>query len=74
MQADHVIEKNGSGVIAMHTVRLVKPSMEYRESYLSFYDDWISSGEDIVPWVVEKDPSDFWQCWSLYIQRIVRRS
>ncbi|MEK3726131.1 GNAT family N-acetyltransferase [Paenibacillus sp. FSL H8-0034] len=43
----------------MPTIRLVKPSMEYREAYLSFYDDWISSGEDIVPWVVEKDPSDF---------------
>lgn len=43
----------------LSSIRLVKPSMEYREPYMSFYDDWISSGEDIVPWVVEKDPSDF---------------
>jgi len=43
----------------MGAVRIVKPSMEYREEYLAFYKDWISSGEDIVPWVVEKDPSDF---------------
>lgn len=40
-------------------VRLVRPSMEHREQYLEFFKDWINSGEDIVPWVVEKDPSDF---------------
>lgn len=45
----------------MNTVRLVRPSMEYREQYMAFYKDWISSGEDIVPWVVEKDPSNFEQ-------------
>nr|WP_240762280.1 GNAT family N-acetyltransferase [Paenibacillus thalictri] len=33
--------------------------MEYRDAYLLFYEDWIRSGEDIVPWVVEKDPRDF---------------
>lgn len=43
----------------MNKVRLIKPSMEFHDQYLSFYQDWISSGEDIVPWVVEKDPSDF---------------
>nr|WP_235948289.1 GNAT family N-acetyltransferase [Paenibacillus glycinis] len=26
---------------------------------MAFYEEWIASGEDIVPWVVEKDPSDF---------------
>ena len=40
-------------------VTLVKPSMKYREAYLSFYADWIDSGEDMVPWVIEKDPADF---------------
>ncbi|SFM22664.1 Predicted acetyltransferase [Paenibacillus sp. 1_12] len=43
----------------MNKIRLVRPSMEYRELYLSFYDEWKSSGEHIVPWVVRKDPSDF---------------
>jgi predicted acetyltransferase len=43
----------------MSSLRLVKPSMEVREQYLSFYEDWINSGEDIVPWVVERDPSHF---------------
>jgi predicted acetyltransferase len=33
--------------------------MEYREQYLAFYRDWINSGEDMIPWVVERDPSDF---------------
>lgn len=39
--------------------RLVRPSVEYQEQYISFYEDWIFSGEDLVPWVVEKDPGDF---------------
>lgn len=43
----------------MNTVQLVRPSMQFREQYLSFYEDWICSGENIVPWVVEKDPADF---------------
>lgn len=44
----------------MHTpVRLVKPSADYRRQYVSFYEDWRSSGEDIVPWVVERNPADF---------------
>ncbi|NOU98524.1 GNAT family N-acetyltransferase [Paenibacillus planticolens] len=40
-------------------VRLVKPSANYKDEYISFYEDWKSSGEDMVPWVVEKDPYDF---------------
>jgi predicted acetyltransferase len=43
----------------MNKVRLVQPSIQFREEYLSFYNDWISSGEDIVPWVVEREPEDF---------------
>ena len=41
------------------SVRLVPPGRKYKESYLDFYQEWIDSGEDIVPWVVEKDPTDF---------------
>lgn len=40
-------------------VRLVKPSADYRRQYVAFYEDWRRSGEDIVPWVVERDPADF---------------
>ncbi|TMW72840.1 GNAT family N-acetyltransferase [Alteribacter natronophilus] len=40
-------------------VRLVIPEESWEEEYLAFYRDWKESGEDIIPWVVEKDPSDF---------------
>lgn len=40
-------------------VYLVAPSEEYKEAYLDFYQEWINSGEDIVPWIVERDPADF---------------
>lgn len=38
---------------------LVKPTVNLRDEYLSFYQEWIESGEDMVPWVISKDPSDF---------------
>ncbi|WP_410513058.1 GNAT family N-acetyltransferase [Paenibacillus sp. BR2-3] len=41
------------------TVRLIRPCIELREQYLAFYEDWIHSGEEMVPWVIRKDPSDF---------------
>ncbi|GLX67780.1 GNAT family N-acetyltransferase [Paenibacillus glycanilyticus] len=43
----------------MENVYLVRPSLEWKEPYLDFYREWIDSGQDIVPWVVEQDPSDF---------------
>lgn len=44
----------------MHnSIRLIEPSIEYKDEYISFYEDWKASGEDIVPWVVEKEPYDF---------------
>lgn len=45
----------------MSSVQLIKPSVIYKEHYMIFYQDWVQSGEDIVPWVVEKDPSNFTQ-------------
>ncbi|OBZ10760.1 GCN5 family acetyltransferase [Bacillus sp. FJAT-27264] len=45
--------------VVAKNVRLVSPGPEYKEAYLEFYREWVDSGEDIVPWVVEKDPSDF---------------
>jgi predicted acetyltransferase len=38
---------------------LLKPTIELKEEYLSFYEEWKSSGELMVPWVIEKDPSNF---------------
>lgn len=43
----------------MAEVYLVRPSVEWKEPYLDFYREWTISGEDIVPWVVGKDPTDF---------------
>ncbi|MDO3413401.1 GNAT family N-acetyltransferase [Saccharibacillus sp. CPCC 101409] len=43
----------------MSELKLVKPQMELKDEYLSFYQEWIESGEDMVPWVISKDPSDF---------------
>ncbi|RAP74126.1 GNAT family N-acetyltransferase [Paenibacillus montanisoli] len=40
-------------------VHLVKPSVGLRESYMAFYREWVESREDIVPWIVGQDPSDF---------------
>ncbi|WP_028608352.1 GNAT family N-acetyltransferase [Paenibacillus harenae] len=40
-------------------VMLVKPTAALNESYLPFYREWLDSGEDMVPWVISKDPEDF---------------
>ena len=38
---------------------LIKPSVDLKEEYLSFYQEWLDSGEEMIPWVIEKDPSNF---------------
>ena len=43
----------------MNHVRLVKPQPELEEEYLSFYQEWKKSGENMIPWVISKDPNDF---------------
>jgi predicted acetyltransferase len=40
-------------------VRLVKPSVEYREEYLEMLAEWQETGEQMIPWVLNEDPSDF---------------
>lgn len=40
-------------------VTLVKPTINLKKQYLEFYQEWKDSGEDMVPWVIEKDPTDF---------------
>lgn len=43
----------------MNNIRLIKPQLSLQKEYLSFYQEWKESGEDMVPWVISKDPSDF---------------
>ncbi|GED32403.1 GNAT family N-acetyltransferase [Brevibacillus centrosporus] len=43
----------------VENVQLVKPTVNLRNEYLDFYQEWKDSGEDMVPWVISKDPSDF---------------
>jgi len=40
---------------------LIKPSVDLKKEYLSFYQEWLDSNEEMIPWVIEKDPSDFEQ-------------
>ncbi|MBD2868286.1 GNAT family N-acetyltransferase [Paenibacillus arenilitoris] len=40
-------------------VTLVKPAAALKEAYLPFYREWVESGEDMVPWVISRDPEDF---------------
>ncbi|MGG0184986.1 GNAT family N-acetyltransferase [Bacillus rhizoplanae] len=40
-------------------ITLVKPTLTLQNEYLDFYQEWKDSGEDMVPWVISKDPSDF---------------
>jgi len=43
----------------MNHLKLVAPQENLKDEYLSFYQEWTESGEDRVPWVISKDPSDF---------------
>lgn len=38
---------------------LVKPTVELQDEYLSFYQEWKESGEQMVPWAISKDPTNF---------------
>jgi predicted acetyltransferase len=43
----------------LQEVYLIKPTVILQNEYLSFYQEWIDSGEQMVPWVISKDPADF---------------
>lgn len=43
----------------LNNVNLVKPTIKLKDEYLSFYQEWKDSNEDVVPWVITKDPQDF---------------
>jgi len=38
---------------------LVKPDIKYQRQYLEMLDEWKATGEMLVPWVLQEDPSDF---------------
>lgn len=40
-------------------VQLIKPTKDLENEYLEFYHEWKESGEDMIPWVIAKDPADF---------------
>jgi predicted acetyltransferase len=40
-------------------VVLVKPTVDLQPAYLSFYEEWKASEEEMIPWVIGKDPCDF---------------
>jgi predicted acetyltransferase len=47
------------GEYSMLDVYLISPTIELKTQYLSFYQEWKESGEEMVPWVISKDPSNF---------------
>lgn len=43
----------------MNNLKLVKPTIDLKDEYISFYQDWKEAGGEMVPWVISKDPADF---------------
>ncbi|MEH7109110.1 GNAT family N-acetyltransferase [Bacillus sp. JJ1764] len=41
------------------TVFLTKPTVELKSEYQEFYQEWKDSGEEMIPWVIGKDPANF---------------
>jgi predicted acetyltransferase len=41
------------------TVKLIKPTVDLEPAYLDFYKEWKQTGEEMIPWVIAKDPADF---------------
>ncbi len=40
-------------------VFLLKPTVELRDEYLSFYQEWKVSRENMIPYVIKREPTDF---------------
>ncbi|MBH0229441.1 GNAT family N-acetyltransferase [Halobacillus yeomjeoni] len=40
-------------------LQLIKPTIDLKDEYISFYNEWKETGESMVPWVIEKDPGNF---------------
>ena len=43
----------------VENVRLIQPTVFLEREYLDFYDEWKLGGEDMIPWVIKKDPTHF---------------
>lgn len=43
----------------MENVFLIQPTIDYQQEYLEMIDEWKSTGEKLIPWVLRLDPSDF---------------
>ncbi|GAE33728.1 acetyltransferase [Halalkalibacter akibai JCM 9157] len=41
------------------SLSLVKPTVQLKKEYLSFYEEWKETGEKMIPWVIKKDPTHF---------------
>jgi predicted acetyltransferase len=38
---------------------LSPPALDLRQAYLAFYQEWVETGERMIPWVIAHDPTDF---------------
>ncbi len=38
---------------------LSNPTRSLEQEYKSFFNEWKQSGETMIPWVIQKDPTDF---------------
>jgi predicted acetyltransferase len=38
---------------------LARPAMNLKEEYIDFYQEWKESGEEMIPFVIKKNPADF---------------
>lgn len=47
------------GIFMETCLLLTKPTVDLKVEYLSFYEEWLDSGENMIPWVIQKDPSNF---------------
>lgn len=43
----------------MTTLRLIPPTEALEAEYLEMLEDWKSTGEELIPFVLEMDPTDF---------------
>lgn len=38
---------------------LVRPTLDFKKEYIDFYQEWKESGEEMIPFVIKKNPVDF---------------
>ena len=40
-------------------MKLIKPCVNYKDEYLDMLTEWKKSGEELIPWILNTDSSDF---------------